>query len=171
MNRTDADSLFFEADVLLSDNKIVEAKDILLEVLLDYPDYGKAHNHLGWIFHYKLVDYDKAETHYKLSIKYSKGYYAAYSNYSYFLIDKGQYKEMLKFGEEALKVSGVDKGIIYNQMAKANELRVDLMDAYKLYNKAKMNSIASNYIEEINASLQRLQGKMNFFERLKIIFK
>jgi tetratricopeptide (TPR) repeat protein len=171
MSESDADSLFLEADVLLTDNKIIQARDVLFDILLDYPDYGKAHNHLGWIFHYKLVDFNKAEKHYKLSIKYSKGYYAAYVNYSYFLIDKSEYKEMLKFGEEVIKISGVDKGIIYNQMAKAHELRMDLMDAYTYYKLAKMNSIGAVYIEEINASLQRLQGKMNIFEKMKVIFK
>lgn len=171
MNESDADSLFLEADALISENKIIEARDILLEMLLDYPDYGKAHNHLGWIFHYKLVDYNKAETHYKLSIKYSKGFYAAYYNYSYFLIDKGDYKEMLKFGAEVQNISGVDKGIILNQMAKAHELRVDFMDAFKCYKLAKLNSLGAGHIEEINASLQRLQGKMNIFEKIKVILK
>ncbi|WP_299224304.1 hypothetical protein [uncultured Psychroserpens sp.] len=171
MRETDADSMFLEADDLLSDNKIVEGRDLLLEMLSEYPDYGKAHNHLGWIYHYKMVNYIKAEKHYRLSIKYSRGFYAGYTNYSYFLIDKGAYKEMITFGEKALKIDGVDKGLIYNQMAKAYELRADYMDAYRLYKKAKINSLRGNYIEEINASLQRLQGKMNFFERMKIIFK
>ncbi|AXT20551.1 hypothetical protein D7030_05350 [Flavobacteriaceae bacterium AU392] len=171
MGESDIDNLFFEADALLTDNKIVDGRDLLLEILTTSPDYGKAHNHLGWIYHYKMVNYDKAEKHYKLSLKYSKGYYSAYSNYSYLLIDKSKYSEMLKFGKESLKVEGVDKGVILNQMAKAYELKYDLMKAYDFYKQAKMNCTASNYIEEINSSLQRIQGKMNFFQKIKILFK
>ncbi|MCC1484804.1 hypothetical protein [Winogradskyella immobilis] len=165
------EDLFFEADSLLSDDKVIESKNLLLEILADSPDYGKAHNHLGWIYHYKLVDFNKAEKHYKLALKYSKGYYASFSNYSYFLIDRNDYDEMLKFGSEALKVKEADIGLIYNQMAKSYELKFQLMNVYNFYKKAKMSCTAANYIEEINSSMHRVREKMSFFEKLTIIFK
>ncbi|SDI21193.1 tetratricopeptide repeat protein [Winogradskyella thalassocola] len=167
----DIEGLFFEADKLLVDNKIIEGRDLLLEILMDYPDYGRAHNHLGWIYHYKLVDFVKAQKHYKLALKYEKNYYSTYTNYAYFLTDIKSYDAMLKFGEDTLKINGVDKGIIYNQMARAYELKFKLKEAYRYYKTAKMHSTAGNYIEEINASLQRIQGKMNFFQKISIIFK
>jgi len=83
---------------------------LLYEVLENFPDYAKAHNHLGWIYHYKMTDYTKAERHYKLSLKFSKNYHSPYGNYAYFLIDKGDYKAMIDFGLKALKIDVVDKG-------------------------------------------------------------
>jgi len=168
---SDAEELFFQADKLVSEDNIVEAKDMLFEILENHPDHGKTHNHLGWIFHYKMIDYKKAREHYKYSIKYSSNYYAAYVNYAYLLVDLGDCNEMLKFGQEALKVQGVDKGSILNQMAKSQELLGHLSVAYELYKKAKSKSLAHNYIEEINASLQRVRDKMNIFQKIVLLFK
>ncbi len=61
MSNNNAEDLFYEADRLIDEKKIVEAKDLLYEILEDYPDYANAHNHLGWIYHYKITDYNKAE--------------------------------------------------------------------------------------------------------------
>ncbi|MDD7887410.1 hypothetical protein [Flavivirga sp. 57AJ16] len=171
MSYNNAEDLFFEADRLIDEQNIIEAKDLLNEILEDYPDYAKAHNHLGWIYHYKIPDYTKAEMHYKLALKYAKNYHAPYSNYSYFLIDKSDFEGMIAFGFKALKEDIVDKGIIYNQLAKAYELTSRLELAYTYYKKAKMSSIAANYIQEMNASLHRVKEKMNILQKIKFVFK
>ncbi len=167
----DVEDLLYEIDQLISNDKIAEAKSLLYEVLQSHPDYGKAHNYLGWIFHYKMIDYEKAERHYKLALKYAAKYPPTYVNYSYFLIDKGKYKEMLSFGLDTLEKENIDKGTIYNQIAKAYELRDDLIDAYANYKNAKTYSLAHNFIEEVNASIHRVQNKMNTFQKIKIFFK
>ena len=166
------EELFFEADELINQKKIIEARDVLIQILEIYPDYAKAHNHLGWIFHYKITNYTKAELHYKLALKYENtSYHAPYGNYAYFLIDKGDFDDMIDFGHNALKKSYVDKGTIYNQIGKAYELKANLDKAYHFYKKAKLNSTSSSYIEEINASLHRLKDKMSLFKKLKYIFQ
>ncbi len=78
---------------------------------------------------------------------------------------------MIDFGFKALKVDVVDKGTIYNQIAKAYELTSKLELAYINYKKARMNSTAANYIQEISASLNRVKEKMNVFQKIKFIFK
>lgn len=164
------ENIFFEADSLISQDKIIEGKELLFEILESAPDYAKAHNHLGWIYHYKMVDFDKAETHYKLAIKYSKNYHSPFSNYAYFLIDNCAYEEMIEFGKDALQKSFVDKGIIYNQMAKAFELTSRLVLAYEFYKKAKMQTMGANFIQEMNASLYRVRDKMTIFQKIKLFF-
>lgn len=166
-----AEDLLFEVDNLISKNNIVEAKDLLYKVLLDYPDYSKAHNHLGWIYHLKMNNYTKAETHFKLALKYANNYHSPYINYSYFLVDINKYDEMIKFGEEALKIEGIDRGTIYSLMGKAFELRNNLEIAYKYYKYSKINSTNHSFIEEINASLYRVKDKMNSFQKIKFLFK
>lgn len=167
----EAEDLLFEVDQLISDNKIVEAKNLLIEVLENYPDYGKAHNHLGWIYHYKMIDYEKAERHYKLALRYAPKYHAPYANYSYLLIDKGQNDEMLKFGQQSYNKENVDKGTIANQMAKAYELKGELKPAYTYYTLAKQQGMANGFVEEVNASLHRVRDKMNIVQKLMTIFK
>lgn len=165
-----ADDLFIEADKLISQENIVEGKDMLLDILSDFPDYGRAHNHLAWIYHYKIQDYEKSEYHYKLALKYSKNYHAPYNNYSYLLVDMNKYDEMIQFGKASLKVKNIDKAVIYNLMARSYELKSELDQAYKLYKQAKVYSIAANFLQEVNASLQRVQNKMNVIQKIKILF-
>lgn len=167
----DEDDLLYEVDSLISQDKIVEAKNMLYEILESFPDYCKAHNHLGWIFHQKLTNYKKAETHLRLALKYSKDYFAPYVNYSYLLIDLGKYDEMIDFGKKSLNIQGVDNGSVLNQMGKAYELKNNLDLAYITYKQAKVKSTASNYIEEINASLYRVRDKMNVFQKIKFFFE
>lgn len=166
-----ADDLFIEADKLISEESIVEGKEVLLDILSDFPDYGRAHNHLGWIYHYKITDYEKSEYHYKLALKYSKNYHAPYNNYSYLLIDMNKYDEMIEFANKALKVKGIDKATIYNLMGRAYELKNKLQEAYYMYKQAKVYSIAANFLQEVNASLQRVQSKMGLLQKIKILFK
>ncbi|CAA0200398.1 conserved hypothetical protein [Tenacibaculum maritimum] len=170
-NFNEAENVLFEADKLISEDKIIEAKEVLFEALAEYPNFGKFHNYLGWIYHYKMVDYEKAERHYKLCIKLSSSYHAAYHNFSYLLIDMGAYEEMISFGAKALQRRFVDKGTIYNQLGKAQELIGSLKEAYRNYLLARKNSTASSYMEEINSSLLRVKSKMTFFERLSLINK
>lgn len=167
----DAEDILFEVDGLIAQEKIVEAKDLLYKVLEDYPDYCKAHNHLGWIFHQKMTNHAKAEAHFKLALKYAQHYYAPYINYAYYLVDLEKYNEMIAFGEKILTIEAVDKGTIFNQMGRAFELTNKLEKAYFNYKEAKVNSTASGFIEEINASLYRVKDKMNVFQKIKFIFK
>ncbi|QTE22441.1 hypothetical protein [Polaribacter cellanae] len=170
-NFNEAENLLFEADKLISEDKIVEGKEALFSALTEYPDYGKFHNYLGWIYHYKMIDYEKAQKHYLLSIKLSPKYHAAYHNYLYFLFDSGKYKELIDFVNKNLQKEFLDKGTLYNQLAKAYELRDNLKEAYKYYMLARKNTTATNYMEEINSSLLRVKSKMGFFERLSLINK
>lgn len=167
----DPEEILFEVDALIAEEKIIQARDLLYDVLVDHPDYAKAHNHLGWIYHYKMTNYTKAEQHYKLALKYGKDYHSPYGNYAYFLIDKGNYEEMIAFGKQALQVHEADKGTIYNQLGKAYELTANLETAYYHYKKAIMHSTAANYIEEMQASLHRVKTKMSPFQKLKFLFK
>ena len=45
---------FIKADSLISEGNIADGKEMLEEILSQYPDFGKAHNHLGWIYYNKL---------------------------------------------------------------------------------------------------------------------
>lgn len=166
-----AENLFFEADELISTNKIVEAKELLLEILSEFPDYGRAHNHLGWIYQVKFSDYEMAKKHFKLAMKYAPNYHAGYINYAYLLIDMNNYDEMIIFGSEALNQQFVDKSTIYDKMAQAYELKGDILRSYSHYKLAVKHTLNNKTLEQIYASMNRVKDKMSFFQRLKIIAK
>ncbi|MEZ4842122.1 MAG: hypothetical protein R2821_11585 [Flavobacteriaceae bacterium] len=172
MNTEDkAENLFFEADELINENKIVEAKELLIEILSEFPDYGYAHNHLGWIYQVKFSDYEKAEKHLKLAMKYAPNYNAGYVNFAYLLLDINKYDEMIKFGEEALSHNFVDKSTIYNKMAQAYEMKDDNFKAYDYYKLAVKHTLNNTTLEQIYSSINRIKDKMSFIQKLKLIVK
>ena len=163
------EDLFFEADELISENKIQEAKEILLELLAEYPDYGRAHNHLGWLYNVKFNNYPKAKQHYELALKFASDYHAVYSNYSYLLIDMNMFDEMIQFGNKVVKNKIADEATIYNKIAQAYELKGNLIEAFKHYKKAVSSCINNKFLEDLYASINRVRGKMTLLQKLKII--
>ncbi len=169
MSEGRAENMFFEADELINQGKMVEAKELFLELLSEFPDYGRAHNHLGWLYNMKFNNYPKAKNHLELAIKYAPDYHAAYSNYSYLLIDMNLYDEMITFGSKVINKSVVDKSTIYSNMAKAYEFKGENMKAYAYYKKATTATLNNKTLDSLYASLNRVKGKMSFFQRLKLI--
>lgn len=166
---SNAEDLFLEADQLIDDNQIKEAKEVLLDLLNDYPDYGRAHNHLGWLYSVKYNNHKKGKKHLELALKFSPDYAGVYSNYIFLLLEMNLYDDLIKFGNIHVDKGIADAGTIYNKMAQAFELKGDLMSAYAHYKKAVQGGINNQFIEEIYASLHRLKGKMNIIQKIKIL--
>lgn len=87
---------FDKVDELLNEEKVQEAKALLLSILERDDTFGKAHNHLGWIYHRKEDDFENAEKHYKLAMQYSPDYGAGYINYVYLLSAQKRFDELEK---------------------------------------------------------------------------
>ncbi len=171
MSDNRAENLFFEADQLIDENKIVEAKEMLLELLAEFPDYGRAHNHIGWLYNIKFNNYPKAKKHLELAVRFAPDYHAAYSNYAYLLIDMNLYDEMIAFGNKVILNSIADKSTIFNKMGQAYELKGEVMSAYTYYNKAVKETLNNKTIDAIYASINRIKGKMSFIQKIKLINK
>ena len=169
MGDNKAENLFFEADQLIDDNKIVEAKEILIDLLSEYPDYGRAHNHLGWLYSVKFNNYPKAKNHLELAIKFSPDYQAVYANYVYLLLEMNLYNEILDFGNKIINEKVADPATIYNKMAQAFELKGELMNAFKYYKLSIKGAINNQFLDELYASINRVKSKMNIFQKLKLI--
>ena len=169
MSENKAENLFFEADQLIDENKIIEAKELLLDLLSQYPDYGRAHNHLGWLYSVKFNNHEKAKKHLELSMKFAPDYQGVYANYAYLLIEMNLYDEMIHFGNEIVKNGVADKAAAYNKMGQAYELKGELMNAYKFYKLSTVGAINNQFLNDLYASINRVRGKMNIFQKLKLI--
>ncbi|WP_288956211.1 hypothetical protein [uncultured Polaribacter sp.] len=166
-----AEDLFFEADNLIDDNKIKEAKEVLLDLLNEYPDYGRAHNHLGWLYSVKFNNHTKAKKHLELALKFSPDYQGVYANYAYLLLEMNKYDELINFGKKYADKGVADAGTIYNKMAQAFELKGEYLEAHKYYKLAVKGAINNQFMEELYASINRLKSKMNIFQKLSLINK
>jgi len=96
------DEMFFEADQLIAEKQIGKAMQLLYDIINEQPDYGRAHNHLGWIYETKYRDYAKAEEHYRAALAYAPEYPAVYQNYAVLLSTVRKFTDLEKVLEKAL---------------------------------------------------------------------
>src|SRR5690606_27729163 len=128
----EVENLFLEVSKAIDERNISAAKELLEEILSIDPGYGRAHNHLGWIYETKIKDFDRAKCHYELAIKFCKGNYpVAYVNFTYLLIEFGEHEEALELIREGLTVKGSDKATLQYQKGKIAEHRQDFKFALK----------------------------------------
>jgi Tfp pilus assembly protein PilF len=155
----DLEEKFLHADKLIGENRLSEAAKLLEEILEEAPDYGKAHNHMGWLFETKFKNLQRAEEHYKLAVKFSPDYAAAYYNYCYLLSSLRKFDELEALLEHAIKVSGISYATIYNEYGLMREVQGNLDDAIHYFKLHIKNSFDSKSIETAADSINRCERK------------
>jgi len=167
----DVENLFLEVGKAIDERNMSGAKDLLEEILSIDPGYGRAHNHLGWIYETKIKDFERAKRHYSLAIKFCKGTYpVAYVNYGYLLIEYGQLEEAEKVIEEGLKTQGADKATLHYQKGKIAEHRQNLKAAAKLYQYAQKLCFNKDFFALLESEIERVKSKMSFWDKLFLKF-
>lgn len=145
---------FDKADELLTDKYIEEGKILILSILERDHSYGKAHNHLGWIYHWHEVDYENAEKEYKLAMQYSPEYDSSYINYIYLLATQKRFPELEKHLQLCETVPGINKATLTRQWAYLYEdtMRFDL--AITKYKEWAMSEHNSEMLDKINQDIK-----------------
>ena len=134
-NLKEADQLFFDGDNKLVQNQTEQAKTDFEKAIEKYPEHGRSHNHLGFLYETKYQDFTKAEEHYKKAIEYAPEYQAGYSNYSRLLSITNKFDELEKLLEKALEIPGANKMRIYNEYAIMYENKGEFDKAIEYYKK------------------------------------
>lgn len=153
------DNLFFEADNLIKDNLIGDAHAKLLAIIQRNPRYGRAYNHLGWLFETKYKDFNKAEEYYQKALESSPEYIPIYLNYAICLSTMGKFDKLKDFLEVALQVPGVNKSQLNNEYGIMYEIQGDFEKAISYYQKAINQSLNSKDIEIYQESINRCVKK------------
>lgn len=153
------DELFFEADNLIKEKRFTEAIQKLEAILTDAPDYGKAYNHLGWIYETQYRDYIKSEELYRKCIAISPQYTAAYGNLSITLSTLNKFDDQELLLNQALVVPGIDKPMILNEFGILYEMKGDFDKAIEYYKKAIIASLNDANIDIYSKSVERCKKK------------
>lgn len=155
----DLEEKFLAADRLIGDNQLSEAAKMLEEILAEAPDFGKAHNHLGWLFETKFKNLKRAEEHYRLALKFSPDYTAVYYNYCYLLSSLRRFDELEKILDDAIRVPGINYATIYNEYGLLREVQGNFDDAIHYFRLHIQNSFDSKSIETAAESMRRCERK------------
>jgi tetratricopeptide (TPR) repeat protein len=152
---------FLKVERLFGESEYAEGKNLLEEILRLEPAYGRAHNHLGWLYYAKFDHYGKAEYHYGLAKKYAPEYPASYINLSYLLVETGKYEMARENARDALAVSAVSRSRMYNELGRIDELTNNYKAAIANYSEAIRLSMSKHEIDTYNVNISRVREKMN----------
>ena len=158
--------MMLEVDQLISDNKIPDAISLLHEILAEEPDYGRAHNHLGWIYDVKLKMLEKAEEHYKLAIKFSPDYPSGYTNYAYLLSSQRRYAELEVVLKKADLCPTINRATISNEYGIMYESMGKFDDAIIFYKNNILYTFDNKVIDTAVANIERCKRKKELLGNL-----
>ncbi len=156
---------FLKVESLFRDGEYANGKKLLEEILDMEPGYGRAHNHLGWIYYAKFDDYRKAEYHYRLAIKFAPDYPFGYINMSYLLVETRRYDDARENATAALEVPAINRSVIYNELGRIEELTGNYNLAIRNYNDAIRLSLSNDQTAVYNTNLERVKTKARLFSR------
>jgi len=153
------DNYILNAESAFERQDWLEGESYLLEALVEEPCFGKAHNHLGWLYLNHLRDLEKAERHLNLAMKYSPKYSAVYIHMTHFLFEAKRFDEQLKLLEMAKTIPGIDFAFIYNEFGRIEEVRGKSRKAVRHYKAALRCSMSDHEMQIIKSNLRRCRAK------------
>ncbi|MBS1793528.1 MAG: hypothetical protein JSS81_06720 [Acidobacteria bacterium] len=156
----ECEELFAQADRLLNDGVVIEAVDKLTQILKRNPRFGKAYNHLGWVYETKYKNTPRAEEYYRAAIQYAPYYTAPYLNYAYFLSSQGRFDELKEHLDRASQVPGIAKDTIANEYGIMYELSGNLQQAIKYYQDAAIVTLDGGKLDKYRESIDRCRKKL-----------
>lgn len=157
----ECEELFAQADRLLNDGVIMEAVEKLSQILRRNPRFGKAYNHLGWVYETKYKNSARAEEYYKAAIQYAPHYNAAYLNYSYFLSNLGRFDDLKAHLDRVSQIPGIAKDTIANEYAIMYEMQGNLQQAMDYYQKAALVTLDGGKLDKYKEGIERCKKKLD----------
>lgn len=160
---TKLEELLDQSNQDIKNGKYDEATNKLEEIISIDPNFGKAYNHMGYLYEVKFKDYEKGETLYKLCLEKSPLYPSVYYNYAVLLSTLGKYDELKELLDQAMNVPGITKSTIYNEYAIMYEQQGKLDEAIEHYRKAGLNTLDKGVLDRAKTSIERCKSKKELF--------
>ncbi len=159
-SEVEAEEMFAKADKLLNEGVLKEAVDILTQIVKRNPHFGKAYNHLGWVYETKYKNAARAEEYYKAAMKYAPHYNASYLNYSYMLSNQHRFDELKAHLDRISNIQGIAKDTIANEYAIMYEMQGNTKKAMEHYQHAAMVTLDTTKLEKYRDAIERCRQKI-----------
>ena len=153
------DDSFYEADQYIKEQRYADAMQTLEAILAEAPEYGKAYNHLGWLYETKYRDVKRAEEYYKKCLEYEPEYTPVYLNLAVALSNMNKWNELESLLLQALEVPGIDRASMFNEYAIMHELKGEYDEAIQKFKEAIRSTLNDANLDTYKASIKRCQTK------------
>ncbi|HLL99797.1 MAG TPA: tetratricopeptide repeat protein [Pyrinomonadaceae bacterium] len=156
----ECEEMFAQADRLLTEGVIMDAVEKLSQIVKRNPRFGKAYNHLGWLYETKYKNYARAEEYYKAAMQFAPHYNASYLNYAYFLSNLGRFDELKAHLDRVAQIPGIAKDTVANEYAIMYEMQGNLQQAMDYYQKAAIVTLDSTKLDKYKEGIDRCRKKL-----------
>jgi tetratricopeptide (TPR) repeat protein len=156
---------FLKVEKLFNEQEYAQGKNLLEEILRLEPGYGRAHNHIGWLYYAKFDHYSLAEYHYNLAKKYAPEYPASYYNLSYLLVEVGKYEMARENARDALAISAVSRSRMFNELGRIDELTGNFDSAIVNYREAIRISLNKSEMDTYSQNIARVRDRMKVSQK------
>ncbi|HEX8734746.1 MAG TPA: tetratricopeptide repeat protein [Pyrinomonadaceae bacterium] len=156
----ECEEMFAQADRLLNEGAIMEAVEKLSQIVKRNPRFGKAYNHLGWLYETKYKNYARAEEYYRAAMQFAPHYNASYLNYAYFLSNLGRFDELKAHLDRMAQLQGIAKDTIANEYAIMYEMQGNLQQAMDYYQKAAIVTLDMAKLDKYKEGIDRCRKKL-----------
>jgi len=160
---TKLEEMLDQANNDIKNGKYDEATNKLEKIIDIDSNFGKAYNHLGYLYEVKFKEYEKGETLYKLCLEKSPMYPAVYYNYSILLSTLGKFNELKDLLDKALNIPGITKSTIYNEYGIMSEQQGNLDEAIEYYRKCALSTLNKDVLNRAKDSIDRCKSKKELF--------
>jgi tetratricopeptide (TPR) repeat protein len=156
----ECETMLAQANTLIREKRSQEAVELLLMILQRNPHFGKAYNHLGYVYELDYTDYMRAEEYYKKAMKYEPQYSPTYTHYARLLSTCKRFDELKAHLDIALTVRTVSEALIYYEYALMYEMQQNPEAAMNYYIKAAMTTLETDKIAQCQKAIDRCQVKL-----------
>lgn len=156
---TKLEELLNQANTDIKDGFYDEAENKLEKIIDLDPNFGKAYNHMAYLYEVKFREFDKGETLYKLCLEKSPMYPPVYYNYAVLLSTLGKYDELKKLLDTAMNIPGITKSTIYNEYGIMHEQQGNLEQAIEYYKKCALDTLDQGVLDRAKSSIDRCKMK------------
>ncbi|MEM7187515.1 MAG: tetratricopeptide repeat protein [Bacteroidota bacterium] len=159
---TKLEEMLDQANLEIKNGKYEEASNLLEKIIDIDPNFGKAYNHLGYLYEVKFKEYEKGETLYKLCLEKTPMYPSVYYNYAILLSTLNKWDELKALLDKAVGIPGITLATIYNEYAIMYEQQGKLDEAIEHYKKTGMSTLDKNVLDRARTSIERCRSKKDF---------
>jgi len=158
--RIKLESMFQEADRLLNEKAMAEGLNMLKSILQEEPTFGKAYNHIGWIYETQYKDYNTAEANYKKALEYMPEYQATYYNYAVVLSVLQRWDDLTALLNKGLTIPGINRATLHNEFGIMYETRGMLKEAIESYKNFAQTTFLNKQLDTAKDSIERCKKKL-----------
>jgi tetratricopeptide (TPR) repeat protein len=162
----ECETMLAQANTLIQEKRSQESVELLFKILESNPQFGKAYNHLGYVYEIDYRDYTRAEEYYKKAMKYEPDYSPSYTHYARLLSSCKRFDELKAHLDMALTIPTVSNEAIYFEYGLMYEMQQKPEAAMNYYIKAAMTTLETKKITLYQESINRCQTKLELKKSL-----